>query len=200
MPDFRVFTKIFHAWMSIFFILPCGAYGFPTSEKATPLAAQCSNLNINKNKLIPESIFPVHLEPYGSVCFVGHIIPDPLPGDAALGFDPAVTPYVALSLYQNGKDIYDFTWPNTPDYEWPPAIDGIISVAFRKLPGSKYTDVIVIGHSSGARGVDIYHPMIYVGTAKGFRFDQNLSDLMFQGDYATMPELLKAIGKIGISG
>ncbi|MGE4483458.1 hypothetical protein [Acidocella sp.] len=91
------------------------------------------------------------------------------------------------------------TWPDTPDYEWPPAIDGIISVVFRKLPGSKYTDVIVIGYISGARGVDIYHPMIYVGTDEGFRLDQNLSDLMFKGAYTTMPELLKAIGKVGIS-
>lgn len=165
--------------------------------QARALSGQCAHLGITPKDILSDSTFPVKLTPYGDVCFVAHKIPDPIPADIAGGFDPKITPYIALSLYRNGHDIYDFTWPNIPNDLWNTAVDRIVSVAFRKLKGEDFLDVIVIGHSWSARGDDLYHPLIFLGSRTGFQLDKNLSEKMFftRAQSATMPELLRKINR-----
>ncbi|WP_155992722.1 hypothetical protein [Acidocella facilis] len=173
------------------------ATAMAASTSVPPPSGQCAHLDLDASKIIPNTIFPVTLKPYGDVCFVGHIINDPL-GDEGINHQALDTAYIALSLYQNGKDIHDLTWPNTPDYAWNTLTAEVKSVAFRRLRGSKYTDIIVIGVSGGPSGQPIYQPLIYITSKTKITFDQTLSDLMSQGNYATMPALLKAIDRVGV--
>jgi hypothetical protein len=54
----------------------------------------------------------------------------------------------------------------------------IRSVAFRKLRGTKYTDVIVIGVAPSANGPDNpdYLSRVFIASADGFRFDTALAE------------------------
>jgi hypothetical protein len=173
---------------------PAMAETNPTS----PFTGECANLPLDHAAIISKAVFSVSLTPYGNVCFVAHITNYPFPPDNT-GLNHSADTYIALSLYQKGKKIYDFTYPNTPDWAWPAAVLDIQSVAFRKLKGTKYTDVIVIGVQNSANGPEVYLPLIFIASNDGFRFDQALAENNSIFDIGTMPALLRAIAKVGVS-
>jgi len=168
------------------------------TNPSTLFTGECANLPLDPAAIISKAVFPVSLTPYGSVCFVAHIINYPFPPDNT-GLNHSADTYIALSLYQKGKKIYDFTYPNTPDWAWPAAMVDIQSVAFRKLKGTKFTDVIVIGVENSANGPEIYLPLIFIASDDGFTFDKSLAENNSIVDIDTMPALLRAIAKVGIS-
>jgi hypothetical protein len=163
----------------------------------SPFTGECANLPLDHAAIISKAVFPVSLTPYGNVCFVAHITKYPFPPDNT-GLDYSTATYIALSLYQKGEKIYDFTYPNTPDWAWPALMVDIQSVAFRKLKGTKYTDVIVIGVENSANGPAVYLPLIFIASEHGFTFDQALAE-NYSVYGSTMTELLRAIAKVGVS-
>jgi hypothetical protein len=157
-------------------------------------------LGIAPGDVVPGQVFPMNLRPYGSVCFVAHLIADPLVWPPAKRFNGRWGPYIALSLDRHGRDVYDFTYPNTLAQLWNTGIDKLVSVAFRRLPGSRAMDVIVIGRGSGAGWAEIYQPPVFMGSRTGFSLNYNLSLTLFErGNFSSMKALLRAIDKMGIS-
>jgi hypothetical protein len=151
-------------------------------------ATACANLPVAPTALVKNASFAADLLPFGKACFVGHLVANP-PSPGSSGQPDPALPIIAFSLFQNGRDIYDFPLPD----DWAPAVDGIVSVAFRKLGHDGFTDVIIIGHEDGHMG-DIYIPLIYRGSAHGFAADEATADNL-PGNYATMPALLSAISR-----
>jgi hypothetical protein len=183
--------------MFITSLIAAGSAG-AESNPPTPFSGECANLPLDHAAIISKAVFPVSLTPYGNVCFVAHITNYPFPPDNT-GLNHSADTYIALSLYQKGKKIYDFTYPNTPDWAWPDLIVDIQSVAFRKLKGTKFTDVIVIGVENSANGPEVYRPLIFIASDDGFIFDQALAENNSVFDIGTMPALLRAIAKVGVS-
>ncbi len=191
-----MFYRLILSTMFITSLIAAGPAG-AESNPPTPFSGECANLPLDHTAIISKAVFPVSLTPYGNVCFVAHITKYPFPPDNT-GLDYSTATYIALSLYQKGEKIYDFTYPNTPDWAWPASVLDIQSVAFRKLKGTKYTDVIVIGVENSANGPAVYLPLIFIASEHGFTFDQALAE-NYSVYGSTMPELLRAIAKVGVS-
>lgn len=161
----------------------------------SPFVGQCANIPVTPSRIIKKAVFQVNLKPYGDVCFVAH-------NTSANGVTETSSGqnyYIALSLYQNGKHLYDFTKPNTPSVDWPDALDDITSVAFRKLKGTPYTDVLVIGRGSAANGNDLYYNLVYTTTASGFVFEQKLVESDAIADIDNMSELIETVNRVGVN-
>jgi hypothetical protein len=168
--------------------------------RAAGLGGACRSLPILPKNLVLGQVFPVNLPPYGSVCFAAHLIPDPFEYPPAQHVHGRWGPYIALSLYRHGRDVYDFTDPHTPPELWNTGIDKLVAVAFRRLPGSTTMDVIVLGRGHGAGTSVIYQPLVFMGSRTGFSLNYNLSLTLFErANISNMPSLLGAIDKIGVS-
>lgn len=158
----------------------------------------CAHLPLAPGVILSKWVRPISLSPYGRVCFVAHITAYPFPAGNS-GLSHSADTYIAMSLYQNGQKIYDFTYPNTPDWAWPSDTIGIQSVAFRKLKGTRFTDVIAIGIENSANGPPVYVPLVFIASDHGFTFDEPLSESDTIFGISSMPALLRAIAKVGIA-
>lgn len=149
--------------------------------RAAALSGQCGALDARRLQLVAGAVFNETLPPYGDVCFAAHKIVSPINDVTLPGYHPP--PYLAVSLYRNGKDVFDFTYPTTPPELWPEAVDGIRAVSFPALQGGEYKDVIILGHSLDARGNDMPRPLVFLGSRVGFKLLEALSEnLLFNGD------------------
>lgn len=159
----------------------------PGTVRAAALTGQCGALDARSLQLVAGTVFNETLPPYGDVCFAAHKIVSPINDVTLPGFHPP--PYLAVSLYRNGKDVFDFTYPNTPPELWPEAVDGIRAVAFPDLQGDGYKDVIILGHSFDAHGNDVPMPLVFLGSQAGFKLLEALSENLLFNDDESIAEI-----------